>query len=115
MPLVAGWLIAFVAQAIVRTAIFGTSTLSALLPMTGVAFILFTFYMVTEQATTPDAPRAQFAFGAAVAIAYGVLVSGHIVFGLFFALTFVSAARGVLLFASSLARGSAAEPARVPA
>ena len=115
MPLVAGWLIAFVAQAIVRTAIFGTSTLSALLPMTGVAFILFTFYMVTDPATTPDAPRAQFAFGAAVAIAYGVLVSGHIVFGLFFALTFVSTARGMLLYATSLARGGATEPARVPA
>ena len=115
MPLVAGWLLGFVAQAIVRTALFGTSTLSALLPVTGVAFILFTFYMVTDPATTPDAPRAQFVFGASVAIAYGVLVSWHIVFGLFFALTFVTATRGLLLLLESFARRGAPSAARVPA
>lgn len=115
MPLVAGWLLGFVAQAIVRTTLSGTSTLSALLPMTGVAFILFTFYMVTDPATTPDAPRAQFVFGASVAIAYGVLVSWHIVFGLFFALTFVTATRGLLLLLESFARRGAPSAARVPA
>lgn len=104
IPLIAGWLIGFAAQAVVRTTIMETSTISALLPMTGMAFILFTFYMVTDPATTPTAPRAQFAFGVAVAAAYGALVAAHIVFGLFFALTAVTAARGALMFASSLAR-----------
>ena len=115
MPLIIGWLLGFVAQAIVRTRLFDTSTLSALLPMSGVAFILFTFYMVTDPATTPDAPRAQFVFGAAVAITYGVLVAWHIVFGLFFALTFVTAARGVLMMLGALARRGAPDAARVPA
>ena len=35
--------------------------------MTGMAFLLFTFYMVTDPATTPRAPLPQFAFGVAVA------------------------------------------------
>lgn len=104
IPLIAGWLAAFALQAIVRTAITGQSTLSALLPMTGVAFILFTFYMVTDPATTPDAPRAQVLFGAAVAIAYGALMVLHVVFGLFFALTLVTAGRGALMALTSLAK-----------
>ena len=65
--------------------------------MTGLAFVLFTFYMVTDPGTTPSGRRAQIVFGAAVALAYGLLVSFHIVFGLFFALTIVTLARGALM------------------
>ena len=39
------------------------------------AFLLFTFYMVTDPGTTPVEPRGQIAFGAVVAAAYGVLMS----------------------------------------
>jgi len=35
--------------------------------MTGVAFVLFTNYMITDPGTTPMAGRAQFMFGASVA------------------------------------------------
>ena len=104
IPLIAGWLTGFAVQAIVRTTLMGTSTVSALLPMTGVAFILFTFYMITDPATTPAASRAQVIFGASVAAAYGLLVAAHIVFGLFFALTAVTAARGALMYATAFAR-----------
>jgi len=38
-----------------------------------------------------------------VAAAYGTLMAFHIVFGLFFALSFTCAARGVLLYAKGLA------------
>lgn len=69
----------------------------ALTPMTGVAFILYTFYMVTDPATTPAAPRQQVAFGFAVAAVYAVLMAFHVVYGLFFALSIVSAARGISL------------------
>src|SRR5581483_3947608 len=97
-PLIATWLSCFVLQALVRHWFFGARLESALLPMTGVAFILFTFYMVTDPATTPVAPRAQALFGAAVAAAYGLLMAAHVVFGLFFALTAVSVGRGMLLW-----------------
>lgn len=96
---VAGWVGGFFLQAVVRHYMLGASLTSALLPMTGVAFVLFTFYMVTDPATTPGVPRGQFLFGLSVAMTYGLLVSIHVVFGFFFALTLVSLARGLTLWA----------------
>jgi Na+-translocating ferredoxin:NAD+ oxidoreductase RnfD subunit len=101
IPLILAWVSGFALQAWVRSALFETPLTAALLPMTGVAFILFTFYMVTDPATSPNEPRAQVMFGAAVAAAYGLLVSAHIVFGLFFALSAVCVLRGVALHASA--------------
>jgi hypothetical protein len=110
LPLVAAWLAGFFAQACIRSAAEGLPLVASLLPMTGVAFILFTFYMVTDPATTPAAPRAQVAFGAGVAAAYGALMALHVVFGLFFGLSLVCAARGALLWA----RARVPLPARAP-
>lgn len=98
IPLISGWLIGFAAQAVLRNWFFDTSILAGLGPMTGVAFLLFTFYMVTDPGTTPFKPRAQVLFGGAVALCYGVLLLNHIVFGLFFALLPVCATRGAYLY-----------------
>ena len=98
LPLIAAWLSGFALQALLRHWIFGARLESALLPMSGVAFILYTFYMVTDPATTPSGTRAQVVFGAAVAAAYGMLMVSHIVFGLFFALSIVCTVRGVALY-----------------
>jgi enediyne biosynthesis protein E5 len=95
LPLIAAWLGGFAAQALVRHLVLGSSLTAALLPMTGVAFILYTFYMVTDPATTPSSARSQVVFGAGVAAVYGLLMAGHIVFGLFFALTIVCTVRGI--------------------
>ena len=97
LPLIVAWLSVFVLQAALRHWLFATRLDSALLPMTGVVFILYTFYMVTDPATTPSTTGRQIAFGSAVAIAYGLLMAVHIVFGLFFALSIVCTLRGVLL------------------
>lgn len=94
-----GWITGFVAQALVRYFIFGVPLAATLLPMTAVAFVLFTFYMVTDPATTPCTGRGQWLFGTLVSLAYGALVAAHIVFGFFFALTLVSMARGITLYA----------------
>jgi hypothetical protein len=99
LPLIAAWLGGFFAQAVVRSLVFGTPLAAPLLPMTGMAFILYTFYMVTDPATTPTGQKAQIAYGAGVAIVYGLLMTGHIVFGLFFALTIVCTVRGIGLYA----------------
>ena len=53
LPLIVAWLTAFIAQAAVRSLVLGTPLMAGLAPMTGVAFVLFTFYMVTDPATTP--------------------------------------------------------------
>lgn len=101
LPLIAAWLAGFALQACVRSLVFGTPVVAALTPMTGVAFILFTFYMVTDPATTPARTRGQILFGAGVAAVYGFLVVCHVVFGLFFALSIVCALRGVRLYADA--------------
>jgi hypothetical protein len=110
LPLIGAWLSCFALQALLRHWLLGAQLEAALLPMTGVAFILYTFYMVTDPATTPSGTRSQIIFGAAVAIAYGVLVICHVVFALFFALLIVCAARGGLLWASSRPERQAAPP-----
>ena len=98
LPLIGTWLGGFALQALIRSWWFGTPPAAAWLPMTGVAFLLYTFYMVTDPATSPASARSQIVFGAAVACAYSVLMIAHVVFGLFFALTIVCALRGVILY-----------------
>jgi hypothetical protein len=51
--------------------------------------------MMTEPGTTPTSAHGQFAFGGAVAAAYGLLMVMHVVFGLFFALFLICGVRGV--------------------
>ncbi|HEU4386599.1 MAG TPA: enediyne biosynthesis protein UnbU [Blastocatellia bacterium] len=97
IPLICAWLAGFVLQAGIRSFVQETPLLAALAPMTGVAFILFTFYMVTDPATSPSSYCNQILFGAGVAFTYGILLRLHIVFGLFFALTIVCLIRGASL------------------
>ena len=94
-----GWVGGFLAQALLRTVIFDVPLTATLVPMTGVAFVLFTFYMVTDPATTPCTGRGQLLFGGLVSVTYGALVAAHVVFGFFFALTLVSLTRGITLYA----------------
>jgi hypothetical protein len=68
--------------------------------------------MITDPGTTPVPARGQVIFGAATAAVYGLLVSLNIVFGLFFALTIVSAGRGACLYLAA-ARALVRRPAPV--
>lgn len=95
IPLILGWVGGFVLQAVLRSALTDLSIISAVLPITGTAFILFTNYMITDPSTSPSRPRNQVLFGLATAAAYGVLMQLHVVFGLFFALVAVCALRGM--------------------
>ena len=95
IPLISSWLVGFAIQAFVRHWLFGNALLPSLAPMTGLAFLLFTFYMVTDPPTTPATTRGQIGFGLSVAFVYGVLMALHVVFGLFFALVIVCGIRGL--------------------
>jgi hypothetical protein len=112
MPVVAGWWGGFLVQAGLRALLFGTPLIAALNPMTGVAFVLFSFYMVTDPATTPFDTRRQVLFGFLGATVYGVLVSLHVAFGLFFALTAVSGLQGLKQYIGSLSRSQ--HPTQLP-
>jgi enediyne biosynthesis protein E5 len=113
VPLIQAWVAMFALQAVARAMFHGTPMFAGLVPMTGFAFILFTFYMVTDPATTPAKTRNQICFGAAVALAYALCMELHVVFGLFYALTLVTAGRGAwILLEASLSRRSTARAAR---
>jgi len=112
IPLILAWVTAFALQAAVRAGVHGTPIEAGLLPMTGFAFILFTFYMITDPATSPAKTRGQIVFAAAVAASYALLMELHIVFGLFYALTIVTAARGVWILLTRSLRGLAPVPLR---
>jgi hypothetical protein len=120
MWLIAGWLGFFVLQAVVRGLILDTAILGALGMMTGVAFVLFTNYMITDPGTSPSRPFPQFVFGASVAVAYGLLTGAGIAYGLFFATAAVCLGRGVFHWAVYLvdrarAQAQAAQADRVAA
>jgi enediyne biosynthesis protein E5 len=95
IPLIVGWLGAFAIQAFVRHWIWHVQLFTALGVMTGVAFVLFTNYMITDPGTSPSKPRAQFMFGSAIAFVYGILMLFNIVYTLFFATAIVCGVRGM--------------------
>ncbi|MBF6225153.1 enediyne biosynthesis protein [Nocardia abscessus] len=104
MPLIMAWVGAFALQAIVRGLVEpNVSILAGLSMMTGLAFVLFTNYMVTDPGTTPSGKKQQIMFGASVGIMYGVVTALHISYGLFIALVIVCGARGVYWWARGLA------------
>lgn len=102
IPLILAWVTTFALQGFARHVIFDQPFVATLMPMTGIAFLLFTFYMVTDPPTTPSSVRGQVLFGAAVAAAYGILMTLHVVFGLFFALVATSAVRAIWLWTAPL-------------
>ncbi|MGJ8629139.1 MAG: hypothetical protein ACSHXB_19440 [Sulfitobacter sp.] len=108
LPLIAAWIGGFVLQAAIRSGLDSTVDFdAALAPLTGMAIILFTLYMVTDPGTTPRSTRGQIIFGLSVAFVYGALMMFHIVFGVFLALMIVCAARGVLLTVTNSRRTDA--------
>ncbi|MGP9802080.1 hypothetical protein [Rheinheimera sp. NSM] len=98
IPLIAAWLGGFVLQAALRSSLDPNVDFdAALAPLTGMALILFTLYMVTDPGTTPRSTRGQIVFGLSVAFVYGLLMEFHVVFGVFVALMIVCTGRGILL------------------
>jgi hypothetical protein len=98
MWLILGWLSAFALQAIVRGVLLDTSIPAALAMMTGVAFILFTNYMITDPGTSPSRPAAQMLFGGGVALVYGLITGAGIAYAIFFATAIVCLIRGGFLW-----------------
>lgn len=100
--LIVGWVGAFAIQAFIRHWIWGVQLNTALSVMTGVAFVLFTNYMITDPGTTPSKGRQQFIFGSSVAIVYAALMEFNVVYTLFFATAIVCGGRGLGWWAAHL-------------
>jgi hypothetical protein len=109
VPLIVGWVGSFVIQALIRHYVWDVALWSALAVVTGVAFVLFTNYMVTDPGTSPMSGWAQFMFGSSVGVVYGVLMLFNVVYTLFFAVSIVCLARGLYWWGRTLVeRGRAA-------
>ncbi|MFD9894010.1 enediyne biosynthesis protein [Amycolatopsis sp. NPDC059027] len=98
MWLIGAWLITFALQAVARGLVFDTAIPGALGMMTGVAFVLYTNYMVTDPGTSPSKPSSQILFGSGVALAYGFFMVVHVAYGLFLATAAVCLIRGLFLW-----------------
>ena len=112
ITLVLAWLLGFAGQALVRSLASPQDVWTLLEPMTGMAFVLFTFYMISDPVTTPRTRQGQIVFGVATAAVYGLLTHAGIVFGLFFSLCLICAGRGALMWLTSW---RAVTPELVPA
>ncbi|MEU8004446.1 enediyne biosynthesis protein [Catellatospora sp. NPDC049111] len=112
--LIVGWLGAFVIQALLRHWIWDVALWASLAVMTGVAFVLFTNYMITDPGTTPTPFKWQFMFGSSVAFVYGALMQFNIVYTLFFAVTIVCLARGMFWWGKTLLERRQASAAGTP-
>jgi len=102
ITLIIAWVFGFFLQAFIRSLFFDISFVAGLLPFTGVAFLLFTFYMISDPATTPQSKKGQIIFALSTAFFYGVLMMFHVVFGLFFALLITCSLRGLFIYVSQL-------------
>jgi hypothetical protein len=102
MPLILAWLGGFVVQAVIRYHFFGVSLVAGLSPMIGVAFLLFTFYMITDPQTSPSSVRSQIIFGLSLATLYGVLMALHVFYAIFLCLFILCVFRGALLYVCEL-------------
>ncbi|HEY0697864.1 MAG TPA: enediyne biosynthesis protein [Micromonospora sp.] len=114
VPLIVGWLGGFAIQAFIRHWIWDVALFSALGVMTGVAFVLFTNYMITDPGTTPVKPMNQFMFGSGVAMVYGVLMLFNVVYTLFFAVVVVCGLRGLGWWVAHLRKRSREAAAVTP-
>jgi hypothetical protein len=117
MWVVVSWVVGFALQAVVRGLIIDDiSTLGGLAMMTGVAFILFTNYMITDPGTSPSKPLSQIAFGGGVALMYGLLLAMNIPYAIFFATALVCLVRGGFLWSLEIVgRARARDAERIQA
>lgn len=115
-PTIFSWLATFVLLGIGRAWIQGTPVAPELVPLTGVAMVLFTFYMITDPQTSPSRLGCQILFGSGIAFAYSVLILLHVQYTMFYSVTVIAAMRGLWLLAVSRREPVAAPaPFQVPA
>ncbi len=98
VPLLLSWVGGFIVFGMIRCLINDMPPYVILIPITGVSFILFTYYMISDPATTPHTTKQQIIFGLTTALIYNIITYNNIVYGIFFALTISCCLRALLLY-----------------
>jgi enediyne biosynthesis protein E5 len=83
------WVIGFVIFAFVRSQISGAPVVSALLPFFGPSFLLFSFHMISDPATTPRTRGYRIAYGLFAALLDAAFRFFQIPYGMFYSLFIV--------------------------
>ena len=107
------WLVTFIVLGAGRAWLRHTPVAAELVPLTGIAMVLFTFYMITDPQTSPSRLRSQIFFGSGIALAYSVLLMLHVMYTMFYSVTAIAAIRGMWLIALRL-RAPSTEPVKMP-
>lgn len=102
MPLIFAWVGGFIAQAVLRWLLLGDNPWAIFAVMTGVPFVLYTNYMISDPGTTPFTRRGQIGFGLTLSVVYGLLIISGVSYAIFFALIIVCILRGLLMFRSKV-------------
>lgn len=110
MPLIAAWVGGYILQGLLRWAFLGDNPMATLALITGVPFVLYTNYMITDPGTTPSKPRNQVVFGLTLAAVYGILIASQISYAIFFALIVTCFLRGAMLWLSNRRSSPPATP-----
>ncbi len=98
LVLIFAWFGAFVLQGLLRYFFFDAQLIAILAVATGPIAIIFSFYMISDPGTTPNAPIPQLLFGTSIGLIYGLLTTLHIVYGIFIALMLTCCLRGLVLY-----------------
>jgi Na+-translocating ferredoxin:NAD+ oxidoreductase RnfD subunit len=83
------WLFGFIGFAFVRAFIAHSDPLRLLLPIAGPSFLLFTFHMISDPATTPQTRFYRVGYGFLVALLDAGFRFYEIPYGMFYSLFFV--------------------------
>ena len=106
LPLILAWIGGYLLQGLMRSLWSDDVFLAVVGSMSGVAFVLFTNYMITDPGTTPMTSRGQVVFGLTAAAVYGILIAAQVAFAIFFCLVITCALRGGVMYMTPRVRSS---------
>lgn len=95
------WLGTFFIIAVLRSLISGWPFITTIAPATGAAFMLVTFFMITDPMSTPSSPSTRILFGITLGIIDGVLRYFQIINSPLYALFILCAFSGTLYAAGN--------------
>jgi Na+-translocating ferredoxin:NAD+ oxidoreductase RnfD subunit len=116
LPMVLAFWVVFVSGAFLRSHLLQVPVAITLwAQVTGGAFVLYSFFMITDPRTSPPTAAGMIAYGAAIGVVDLVFQLNTAVYSLFYALATVTAVRGLYFVVKDIRATRARAPAVVTA